>query len=111
MKKKLTVMGTEVTVGFNLATEIGFETLTDKPFSLDELKSVTNQQHLVMAAIMSQPESKTLPDGFFDRLLTEGSIDDARALNDAVAECMMDFLHIPQPSKEAAADAPESPKN
>lgn len=93
MEKKITINGEELTIRFNMAVEVSYEEITDVPFSLDDLKYKRYVMCLYMAAILTNnPETKIT----LEWLMNSATSDDIKVIDDAMADCMSDFLHVPK---------------
>ena len=109
MEKKITLMGEEVTIKFNLAVEIAYEDVVGRPFNPADLKDKKLLPALFFAAVIANNHDTKVT---IDYILSDATVDEIHALDVAVSETMSDWLHIPdiikedQPTKEE-----EQPKN
>lgn len=107
MNKEISILGENLQIRFNMAVELAYEEITQKPFSLKDLDYQKNSTALYMAAIITNnPDTKIT----YDRLIKEASADEIGAIAEAVIECMTDFLHIPGVIPDEK-QSEESPKN
>lgn len=89
--KKVTILGEEVSVGFNLAVQIGFEEITSKSFA-DIDGSVRDSVALLTSAIITcNPESSIT----LDRLVHEASNSEILAANAALQSEIEAWMRIP----------------
>lgn len=109
MEKKVKVMGEEVIIRFNMAVELAYEEITEKPFSLDELKFKKNLMALFMAAIIANNPNTEIK---FEKLLTDATIDEVNALEAALVETTTAWFKVPNviPADKQAKDE-DAPKN
>ena len=111
MEKKITILGEEITIAFNMAVEMAYERITGSPFKLEDLKFKMNVMPLYMAAIIANnPDTKIT----FDDLSTKATKKEIMALDEAVSETMSDWLEIPSvipEEKKPEGDDEEQPKN
>lgn len=108
-EKKITILGEEITIKFNMAVELAYEEIAQKPFDLKELKSQKESLALYIAAIItSNPDSKIT----FERLVNEATGPEIALLQKTVIEAMTEWLQIPavEPVNEAPTEG-EQPKN
>ena len=109
MEKKITLMGEEVTIKFNMAVEIAYEDITGRPFNLDDFKNKKYMPALFFAAVIANNHDTNLT---IDYILSDATVDEIHALDVAVSETMSDWLHISDViPAEKAADDEEQPKN
>lgn len=108
-EKKITILGEEITIKFNMAVELAYEEIAQKPFDLKELKSQKESLALYIAAIITNnPDTKIT----FERLVNEATGPEIALLQKTVIEAMTEWLQIPavEPVDEAAAEG-DQPKN
>ena len=110
MEKKITLMGEEVTIKFNLAVEIAYEDVVGRPFNPADLKDKKLLPALFFAAVIANNHDTNVT---MDYILSDATVEEIHALDVAVSETMSDWLHIPDIIKE---DQPtnkeeEQPKN
>lgn len=111
MEKKISILGEEITIAFNMAVEMAYERITGNPFKLEDLKFKMNVMPLYMAAVIANnPDTKIT----FDDLSTKATKKEIMALDEAVSETMSDWLEIPSvipEDKKLEGDDEEQPKN
>ena len=110
MEKKITVMGEELTIKFNMAVQIAYEDITGRPFNLDDFKIKKFMPALFMAAIIANnPKTKVT----MDYLLSDATVDEVHDLDVAISETMSDWLHISDVIhvEKPAEGEEEQPKN
>ena len=100
MKKiKKNVLGRDVTIAYNLATQIAYEQLTDKTLEPDDFKSTKNIVLLIMACIIANNSDIEISlEELTHKLTGEEFIDLAKIVLELYAE----WNHIPS---VAAADS------
>ena len=110
MEKKITILGEDVTIAFNMATEMQWENVVNEPFSVEKLKWKKYVLPLYYAAIIANnPKSEIT----LEALATEATREEIQAIDDAVAVCLQEFLNIPKVVKteEAQQTEGDQPKN
>lgn len=110
MEKKITILGEEVTIAFNMAVQMAYERITGVPFDLDDMKFKMNVTPLYMAAIIANnPDTKIS----FDDLATKATRAEIDMIDTAVAETMTAWLEIPKviPPDEKPEEEDDQPKN
>ena len=111
MEKKITLLGEEITIAFNLAVEMAWERITKQGFTLENMNFKTNLVPLYYAAIIANNEKTNIS---FDDLMRKASRKEISALDAALSECMKDFLDVPDIIKEEPkpeGEEEEQPKN
>ena len=111
MEKKITILGEEITIAFNMAVEMAWERITKQEFSLKDMNFKTNLVPLYYAAIIANNEQTNIS---FDDLMRKASRKELNALDAALSECMKDFLEIPDIIKEEQkpeGEGEKQPKN
>lgn len=111
MEKKIKIKDEEITIRFNYAVECTYEEIANIPFSLDDLRFKRYLICLYAAAIIVNNKDTTIT---LEWIMTEASSEEIRLIDDAIAECMTDFLHLPKviPADDKPADEEgEQPKN
>ena len=110
-EKKVTVLGEELDIRFNMAVEIAYEDITNEPFSFQSLERQKNIVALCMAAIIvNNPETKITA----ERFIREVASDEYNAIVSTVIEAMTEWMKIPsvipqdKPSEEEAEKAEDS---
>ena len=110
MEKKITLMGEEVTIKFNLAVEIAYEDVVGRPFNPADLKDKKLLPALFFAAVIANNHDTKVT---IDYILSDATVDEIHALDVAVSETSSDWLHIPDSIKEdqPTKEEEEQPKN
>ena len=110
MEKKITLMGEEVTIKFNLAVEIAYEDVVGRPFNPADLKDKKLLPALFFAAVIANNHDTKVT---IDYILSDATVEEIHALDVAVSETMSDWLHIPDIIKEdqPTNEEEEQPKN
>lgn len=112
--KKVTILGEELNIHFCMASQIGYESITGKPFDLDSLKSATDRLALCCAIIVDCNPGTAIT---YERLVHEMSGSETADLLTAVTESLNEWLAIPSVVRQAEAREPqpdvndEAPKN
>ena len=112
-EKKVTVLGEELDIRFNMAVEIAYEEIANEPFNVQSLERQKNIVALCMATIIANnPETKITA----ERFIREVASDEYNTLVSAVIEAMTEWMKIPSvipPDKptEEEAEAAEKEKN
>ena len=112
MEKKITVKGEEITIKFNLGVQCAYERIAKKPFNLEDFTDKTLLVVLFQSAIIANNPDTEIT---LDYLMTDATLEEVSALDNAVSETMKDWLHIPdiiekeQPKPEENEE--EQPKN
>ena len=112
-EKKVTVLGEELDIRFNMAVEIAYEEIANEPFNVQSLERQKNIVALCMATIIANnPETKITA----ERFIREVASDEYNTLVSAVIEAMTEWMKIPsvipqeKPSEEET-EAAEKEKN
>lgn len=110
-EKKVTVLGEELDIRFNMAVEIAYEDIANEPFSVQSLERQKNIVALCMAVIIvNNPDTKITTEQF----IREVPSDEYNAIVSAVIEAMTEWMKIPsvipqeKPSEEEAEKAEDS---
>ena len=91
-ERKVTVLGEELDIRFNMAVEIAYEEIANEPFNVQSLERQKNIVALCMAAIiMNNPETKITTEQF----IREVASDEYNAIAAAVIEAMTEWMKIP----------------
>ena len=112
-EKKVTVLGEELDIRFNMAVEIAYEDIANEPFSVQSLERQKNIVALCMAVIIvNNPDTKITTEQF----IREVPSDEYNAIVSAVIEAMTEWMKIPSviPKSEKAEESDQSddsPKN
>lgn len=114
MKKiKVTFLGEELNIVFNMGVQIGYEDIIGKPFDILTVgQTAASRAALYQAAIITGNPDKKFD---FDKILEHATFRDLDPVDKAVAECMTEFFgipvlaeqHVPEPTEEEKED----PKN
>ena len=90
--QKIKLLGKEVNIAFNLATEIAYEQITGEAFAIDKLSFTKNAVALYMAAISANnPDS----DITTEDISSKASGAEVKALSDAIYAEMKAWMNIP----------------
>jgi hypothetical protein len=109
MKKIITILGEEVTIAFNMATEMAYERITKQSFDLEQMKDKRNIIALYTAAVIANNKDTKIT---FESIAQEASMAEIKALDEAVSETMRGWLNIPEViPPEKKIDGEEQPKN
>jgi len=91
-KETIKLLGEDVVVAFNLAVQIAYEDITEKPFVLTEINGRKQQAALYMAVIIANnPETKIT----MDSLLSEASFEDLQLLDVTIGAMIREWYNIP----------------
>ena len=111
--KHITFAGNELKIAFNLATEIAYEDITGKPFSIadviyvdDKGNSTQNEKAFVYVAISSVIANNQDSDVDADTILLNENKDEVENLMSTVAHEMLAWFKI-TPIAEEHVPAPE----
>lgn len=100
MEKKITIMGEEIKISFNLACQIKYELIAEKTFDTQAFHTIRDSVMLYYAIIQTfNPDTKI----DIIQLMEKITHEELQLLASAVAECMQDWFHIPETAK---LDAP-----
>lgn len=113
MEKKITILGEEITIAFNMSVEMAWEKITNQPFSLEGMQFKTNLVPLYYAAIIANNQETKIT---FDDLMKRASREELNALDAALSESMKEWLNVPdiikeEPEPESESEEEEKPKN
>lgn len=87
-KRKINILGHELTIVYNMATQIAYEEITNATFSVEALEKSRNSMALYWACIVANnPDTKLT----FDELLTDATAADVKILRDSVMESFTDW--------------------
>ena len=112
-ERKVTVLGEELDIRFNMAVEIAYEEIANEPFNVQSLERQKNIVALCMATIIANnPETKITA----ERFIREVASDEYNTLVSAVIEAMTEWMKIPsvipqEKPTEEEAEAAEKEKN
>lgn len=104
--QKINLLGKEVNIAFNLATEIAYEQITGEAFGIEKLSFTKNAVALYMAAIIANnPDIDITTEDF----ISKASGAEVKALSDAIYAEMKAWMNIPDvmEEKEKAKDEDE----
>lgn len=82
-KKKITFLGKEVTISYNMATQIAYEEISGAPFDPETLSKTSNTLVLYYACIIANNPDTTIT---FDDMLLNATASDIKVLRDAVLD-------------------------
>lgn len=103
-ENKVTILGEEIPVRFNMAVELSYEEIAGVPFNNEALASAKTTLALYMAAIItSKPDTEIT----FERLVREATGPEIAALKEAVIGSMFDWLEIPRVAQEEEEEEKE----
>lgn len=111
MEKKITILGEEITIAFNMSVEMAWEKITNQPFSLEGMQFKTNLVPLYYATIIANNQETKIT---FDDLMKRASREELNALDAALSESMKEWLNVPDIIKEEPkpeGEEEEQPKN
>ena len=112
-ERKVTVLGEELDIRFNMAVEIAYEEIANEPFNVQSLERQKNIVALCLATIIANnPETKITA----ERFIREVASDEYNTLVSAVIEAMTEWMKIPsvipqEKPTEEEAEAAEKEKN
>ena len=90
--QKINLLGKEVNIAFNLATEIAYEQITKEAFGIEKLSFTKNAVALYMAAIIANnPDIDITTEDF----ISKASGAEVKALSDAIYAEMKAWMNIP----------------
>lgn len=87
-KKQINILGHEVTISYNMATQIAYEEITQKAFDVSALEKTSNALVLFFSCIVANNPNTKLT---FDDLLTKATAADIKVLRDAVMESFTEW--------------------
>ena len=90
--QKINLLGKEVNITFNLATEIAYEQITKEAFGIEKLSFTKNAVALYMAAIIANNPDIDITT---EDLISKASGAEVKALSDAVYAEMKAWMNIP----------------
>ena len=95
--QKINLLGKEVNIAFNLATEIAYEQITGEAFGIEKLSFTKNAVALYMAAIIANnPDIDITTEDF----ISKASGAEVKALSDAIYAEMKAWMNIPDVMEE-----------
>lgn len=92
MKKKITILGYEVIIVFNMAVQITFEEISGKPFAEIDNNSSKDNLALAYSAILANNPDTSIT---IDKLMHEASGKDMADLLNAVTESFIQWNKMP----------------
>lgn len=92
MKKKITILGCEVIIVFNMAVQITFEEVSGKPFAEIDNNSSKDNLALAYSAILANNPDTSIT---IDKLMHEASGKDMADLLNAVTESFIQWNKMP----------------
>lgn len=90
--QKINLLGKEVNITFNLATEIAYEQITKEAFGIEKLSFTKNAVALYMAAIIANNPDIDITT---EDLISKASGAEVKALSDAIYAEMKAWMNIP----------------
>ena len=106
-KTEITILGEKIAIEFNLAVEVAYEEIADRPFDITDLVSQRNSVALYMAAIITANPDTAIT---VERLMKEATGPEIEQLSKAVIAAMTEWLHLPQVLKKEQPDEAEDEK-
>ena len=96
-KEEINILGEQIAIEFNLAVEVAYEEIADRPFDIADLVSQRNSVALYMAAIITATPDTAIT---VERLMKEATGPEIEQLSKAVIAAMTEWLHLPQVLKK-----------
>ena len=90
--QKINLLGKDVNIAFNLATEIAYEQITGEAFGIEKLSFTKNAVALYMAAIIANNPDIDITT---EDLISKASGAEVKALSDAIYAEMKAWMNIP----------------
>ena len=90
--QKINLLGKEVNITFNLATEIAYEQITKEAFGIEKLSFTKNAVALYMAAIIANNPDIDITT---EDIISKASGAEVKALSDAIYAEMKVWMNIP----------------
>ena len=90
--QKINLLGKEVNIAFNLATEIAYEQITGEAFGIEKLSFTKNAVALYMAAIIANNPDIDITT---EDIISNASGAEVKALSDAIYAEMKAWMNIP----------------
>jgi len=104
-KEEITILGEQIAIEFNLAVEVAYEEIAERPFNISDMVSQRNSVALYMAAIITaNPDTQIT----VERLMKEATGPEIEALSKAVIAAMTEWLHLPQVLNKPDDEKPEA---
>lgn len=105
--KTITFLGQELNIAFNMAVQIAYEKITDKPFDLTDMAKAESRLSLYYAVIIANnPDSNVT----IEQVMRESSFDDIRTIDNAVNAAISEWYHIPAPAEGKVPEQTEEEK-
>lgn len=108
--RKITILGEEITIKFNMAVQLAYEKITKSPFDVQKLNSQESSVALYIACItVCNPDTNIT----FERLINEASGPEILLLNKTIISAMTEWLDIPfvEPVDKTDEKEGDQPKN
>lgn len=93
MNKKITILGYELAIAFNMAVQIEFEDLSGHPFDFDILDTQKATMQLCYASLKASNENVPFT---FDEMIKQLGVEETANLKMAVIEAMNDWFNVPK---------------
>ena len=90
--QKIKLLGKEVNIAFNLATEIAYEQITGEAFGIEKLSFTKNAVALYMAAIIANNPDIDITT---EDIISKASGAEVKALSNAIYAEMKAWMYIP----------------
>ena len=90
--QKIKLLGKEVNIAFNLATEIAYEQITGEAFGIEKLSFTKNAVALYMAAIIANNRDIDITT---EDIISKASGAEVKALSNAIYAEMKAWMNIP----------------
>ena len=90
--QKIKLLGKDVNIAFNLATEIAYEQITGEAFGIEKLSFTKNAVALYMAAIIANNPDIDITT---EDIISKASGTEVKALSDAIYAEMKAWMDIP----------------
>lgn len=97
MNKKITILGNELSIAFNMAVQIEFEDLSGHPFDFDILDTQKATMQLCYASLKASNENVPFT---FDEMIKQLGVEETANLKTAVIEAMNDWFNVPKVLQE-----------
>lgn len=113
MTKKITLLGEEIDIRFNMAVMLAYEEIMGEPFLGSEFQTLKSRYALLLAAVInSKPDTRITADA----LLKEAGWTEIQTALETVTELMSEWFDIPGVMKaenddEDDKENAEKPKN
>jgi hypothetical protein len=109
-ERKITILGEEIAIKFNMAVQLAYEKITKSPFDVQKLNSQESSVALYIACItVCNPDTNIT----FERLINEASGPEILLLNKTIISAMTEWLDIPfvEPVDKTEEKEGDQPKN